>query len=152
MYIYNTVTYINISKYPINSTTTTRNHLDSEYILKIIFAFYVLWHGCHLFMIFIVIGVFKTPFFYFLSTGKNPKLILNCSKNMNVSTVWGPSRTKAGTYPLKNPRGPSFAVWMIRAPKFANSPGFAFIALVFSTSKGCVSVVAIAPCHHSSDV
>lgn len=47
--------------------------------------------------------------------------------------------------------GPIFAVWMITAPSEENSPGLAFIIRVFSTSKGCVKEVAMAPCQKLID-
>ena len=60
--------------------------------------------------------------------------------------VCGPSRTNAGTKPLKNANGkPWRAVNTIRCNGPLNSPGFAFIALVLRTSKGCVMAVAIVP-------
>ena len=60
--------------------------------------------------------------------------------------VCGPKRTNAGTKPLKKTKGnPWQAVNIIRWSGPLNSPGFAFIALVFSTSRGCVMAVAIAP-------
>lgn len=59
--------------------------------------------------------------------------------------VCGPRRTNAGTNPLKNPNGPSRAVNFTTSHNPLNSPCFAFITLVFSTSSGCVNAVAIAP-------
>lgn len=64
---------------------------------------------------------------------------------MKVKIVWGAKRTNAGTYPLKNPKGPNLAVYMTRSIIPLNSPGLAFMARVFNTSNGCVKVVAIAP-------
>lgn len=74
-----------------------------------------------------------------------PKFKRNCSSKRNVIIVCGPSRTNAGTKPLKKPSGPWRAVIFITSISPLNSPGLAFITRVFSTSRGCVNVVAIAP-------
>lgn len=60
---------------------------------------------------------------------------LNCSRNTNVSTVCGPRRDQDGTNPLKNAAGPSFRnIELKQCTALLNSPSFAFITLVFTTS------------------
>lgn len=64
---------------------------------------------------------------------------------MKVRIVCGPRRTKAGVKPLKNPDGPTLAISRAQCIMLAYSPGLAFIKRVFSTSRGIVSNVAMAP-------
>lgn len=87
----------------------------------------------------------KSPHFPAVTGTLFPKFSRNCSSNRNVSIVCGPSRKKAGTYPLKKPSGPSCAVYLQTSQSPLNSPGALFITRVFSTSSGWVNVVAMAP-------
>ena len=88
-------------------------------------------------------NLYHDHFFYWF--GDTPKLSLNCSRKIKVKMVWGPSLTKAGMKPLKKACGPCLAVNPIKPMAPLNSPGLAFMARVFNTSKGCVNMVAMVP-------
>lgn len=70
---------------------------------------------------------------------------LCCSRNRNVNTVCGPSRTKLGTHPLNTQLPPSFLHHRFSSLKTPSLPPSALMILVLTTSTGLHTVVATNP-------